>query len=275
MAQVILFGGGDAGGIIITEHGVRRIPPFDPGTRLQLRGLSALANAGRYAHGDAAKELSGIVGRLSSDVIGRVERIVGPLSGANSLVYDDPDGGFVCGSTGQPPIPFPPRGTVASISDLVAGGALEPELIGFLNEATKRGVSVDRFLEDPSGTAEELGVSLSERAAGDLQRLAPSNVGQIADPVEREVVTYFHAVVRDGHHYTTWATEPYETSKRLDVTLSDAAIGRLLHAGSSAGNAAFGPIAVAIAVGIVIMLVDRPISTINEQIQDRSGVAKF
>lgn len=139
-----------------------------------------------------------IVDRLASDVVSHVERIVGPLDGASALVYDDPDDGFVCGSTGQPPIPFPPRGNVASIRDLVAGGALEPELITYLNEATKRGLSVERFLEDPAGTAKELGIPLSERAAGDLRRLAPSNASEIADPVEREVITYFHAVVRDG-----------------------------------------------------------------------------
>jgi hypothetical protein len=42
MATVILFGGGDAGGIIISDKGVRGIPPFDPGVLLQLRGVSAL-----------------------------------------------------------------------------------------------------------------------------------------------------------------------------------------------------------------------------------------
>ena len=29
--RVILFGGGDGGGLIIGPHGVRPIPPFDPG----------------------------------------------------------------------------------------------------------------------------------------------------------------------------------------------------------------------------------------------------
>lgn len=45
MAQVILFGGGDGGGSIISPNGVRPIGPFYGSIRLQLRGLSALVGS--------------------------------------------------------------------------------------------------------------------------------------------------------------------------------------------------------------------------------------
>ena len=44
MAQLILFGGGDGGGLLIGSHGVRPVPPFNSDIRLQLHGVSALLN---------------------------------------------------------------------------------------------------------------------------------------------------------------------------------------------------------------------------------------
>ncbi len=44
MRAVILFGG-DGGGLLISDKGVRPIPPFDPSIRLKLRSTSALVKA--------------------------------------------------------------------------------------------------------------------------------------------------------------------------------------------------------------------------------------
>jgi hypothetical protein len=105
MAQVILFGGGDAGGLIITAHGIRRIPPFDPGLRLQLRGVSALTQASGQLQGD--QDFSALVNKLAHHAVARVGAVVGVLDAENSLIFQDDAGGFSCGSTGKPPIPLP------------------------------------------------------------------------------------------------------------------------------------------------------------------------
>ena len=108
MEQVILFGGGDGGGIRITEHGIEHIPPFDPALVSELRGISALTRAAELMRGqEGGRELGAVTGKLAQQAVGRVEAVVGSLDAHVSLVFQDADGGFVCGSTGKPPIPFP------------------------------------------------------------------------------------------------------------------------------------------------------------------------
>src|SRR4029078_2310639 len=43
-SMMILFGGGDGGGIVIDAKGIHRIPPYDPGVLLQLKAASALVS---------------------------------------------------------------------------------------------------------------------------------------------------------------------------------------------------------------------------------------
>ncbi len=108
MSQVILFGGGDGGGIIITEHGIKHIPPFDPQI---LRELAALAGVTRAAAATknvtTRNELTQMSAKLTDLIVPQVEKITSvSLNTADGLVYFDPDGGFVCGSTGKhPPVP--------------------------------------------------------------------------------------------------------------------------------------------------------------------------
>jgi hypothetical protein len=108
MAQVILFGGGDGGGIRITENGVEPIPPFDPALQFQLRGINALTQAAELMRGqEGGRDLSDVAGKLGQQAVGRMEAIVGSLDADVSVIFQDGDDGFVCGSTGKPPIPFP------------------------------------------------------------------------------------------------------------------------------------------------------------------------
>jgi len=100
MQIVILFGGGDAGGIIITAHGIKRIPPFGPEVLHQLKAVNALVRVG----GDGASELGEVAARLSNTVVAHVEKTAG-AQGA-SVLFLDGDDGVYCGN-GQKPIPVP------------------------------------------------------------------------------------------------------------------------------------------------------------------------
>ncbi len=277
MAQIILFGGGDGGGIIITAEGVRPIPPFDPGLRLQLRGLSGLINGFRRVSAKPGNEMLTLINRISNLIIEQVEAVVGPLNGNNALIYQDDDGGFSCGSTGKPPIPFPwPAREFPSFNDLVTTGVLKHELLDFVAAVSQHGVNLLEALENPVAFSKKLDIKLSERSADDLRSLAPSQIKNITDPIDREVVEFFQKVAQDGRFIATWATKPAEAANALQVKLSDAAHDKII-AGSASTiydpGIAMNPIAVAVAVGIVIMLVDK--NSFRQEIQDFSGTTKF
>lgn len=274
MAKLVLFGNGDGGGLIIGPNGVRPIPPFDPAMRLQLRGLSALLNGMTRMSGKPAQEMGKLLNQVSNLLVVEIEEIVGPLDGENSVVYQDEDGGFSCGSTGKPPIPFPwPPQKMPSVNELIAAGVLEHQFIDYIRAAGEQKISVHEILEEPAAVAARLGMELSERTIQDVQRLAPSQLDKIEDPVEREVVQFFHQVVQDGRFLSTWATRPYEVAQHLNAEISTSAIERILTGGASAlnGNNHMSPVLVAVAVAIVIVLVDEPRSTIT----DSSGLQKF
>jgi hypothetical protein len=233
MAQLILFEGGDGGGIFIGERGVRPIPPLNPDILLQLRGLSTLLNGRHGTPPESVHEMGALSNRLSNLIFAEVEGIVGPLEGENSLVYQSGQGGFYCGSTGKPPIafPWPPR-IAPSIQNLIAAGLLARELIDFVATAVGKKMDILQVLEDPTGAAKELGIGLSERSVNDLHRMAPSQLEKIEDPVAREVVEFFHAVAKDGRFLSTWAIRPYAVAEQLKVSLSEPAMDRMLFLGA-------------------------------------------
>lgn len=112
MARLILFGGGDAGGILITSHGIKPVPPFDPRLRQLLRGVNALVHGSAAVSGPAHHELEALTTKLAHVLVAEVQAKVGDLENEGGLVFTagyDGDGvpGFYCGSTGKP-IPFPP-----------------------------------------------------------------------------------------------------------------------------------------------------------------------
>ncbi|MGH7618634.1 MAG: hypothetical protein ACREPM_15550 [Gemmatimonadaceae bacterium] len=107
--MLILFGGGDGGGIYVGPDGkVHRIPPWNPELLLQLKAVSALVNVGTVTDAGLSHEVGALAERLSTRVIPHVTKIAGATQlGDNSIAFFDPDGGFVCGSTGKHPIPVP------------------------------------------------------------------------------------------------------------------------------------------------------------------------
>jgi hypothetical protein len=107
--MVILFGAGEGGGIIITATGIEALPPFEPRLRTRLKAVSALVRAdAMLARRDAGEELRGLADRVARSIVpALVEKAGEAATGDNSIVYIDTDGGFVCGTTGKPPLPVP------------------------------------------------------------------------------------------------------------------------------------------------------------------------
>lgn len=275
MARVILFGGGDGGGLIIGPNGIRPIPPFDPGLLKQIKAVSYLTQALQTGSSSAGRDVAALTTKLANVVIGEIEGVVGTLDKDGALVYQDDDGGFTCGSTGKPPIPFPwPPHRSFGIDDLVSGGIVEKELFDVLSGGK---IDVKALLTDPKSAASKAGVKLSSRSIDQLAQISPSQVKKIQDPQAREVAGFFHKVVEDGRFLETWALRPHEVSNALGIKLSDAAIDRIVAGSSvfrpSGGGEVMNPVAVAVAVGVVIMLVTRDANAIP--ILDRSGLQKF
>lgn len=279
MAKVILFGGGDGGGLIIGPNGVRPIPPFDLSLRLQLRGLSGLINGITPMPVEPQREMGKLVNRISNLIIEQVESVVGRLDEGSSLIYQDDDGGFHCGSTGKPPIPIPwPPKKSPSLSDLIESGVLERELVDFVKDATAKGNELKEILENPAKIAGKLDVQLSERTVQDLQRCAPSRVEKITNPVEREVLQFFHQVADDGRFLATWTTRPAEAATALNVHLSDDAFDVIIAGGRGTTLDPGSSSIIWIVVGIVVIIavvIDPGDAEIAQRVRDRSGITKF
>lgn len=125
--MMVLFGGGDGGGIYIDANSrLHRIPPWDPQIMAQLKAANALTSAAdRLATADVGKELHTIAERLTSSVVPQVARSVGGIAvGENAVAFIDGDDGFTCGSTGKHPIPFPiPHGVTQRVTTAKSTGA--------------------------------------------------------------------------------------------------------------------------------------------------------
>src|ERR1017187_355903 len=123
---VILSDGGIAGGLMVTASGVRSILPFNPVVRLSLKSAAAMVNAVASApSGNPRRKMARLATSLCNLAVEQVEEVVGPLGADRSLIYQDDDGGFSCGSTRQAPGPpiLPPR-AVPSVAGGVGGRVL-------------------------------------------------------------------------------------------------------------------------------------------------------
>jgi hypothetical protein len=94
---IILFGGGDGGGIRFTAHGIVKIPPFDPELLRELQAVNELVRIGD------GKEFGEVAARLSSNALARISQSTG-TPGA-SVVFADGDDIIYCGN-GLRPVPI-------------------------------------------------------------------------------------------------------------------------------------------------------------------------
>jgi hypothetical protein len=280
VTKIILFGGGDEGGLIITDDNVRPVPPFDPSARAQIKAVSQLVAAieDQQAGGPDYGELTGLATRLANLAVQHVEAIVGALDSEASLIVTNSNGdGFVCGTTGRPPIllPHPPK-ELPPLSSMLARGGIDGSLVTFVRKAIEQGRSVEDVLERPADVARELGVELSERSAQVLETLAPSRVDKLEDPVVREVVTFFQQVLADGRYVETWAIRPAAVAQALGVHLSDQAIERIIAVGAASPRGEKRERIIWIVVGIVVIVfvvLSQP--RFEARIVDRSSRWKF
>lgn len=282
MPTIILFGGGDGGGFIITANGVRRIPPFDPALAAQLRGISLLVNAvTRLPDKRAQGELRDIATKASNFAVEQIEGIFGPLEADSTIVYEDSGGGFTCGSTGKPPIPIPfPRYLPPVASEMFASGQLNDDILTFGRAIREREINLTDAFENPEAIANRLGVDLSSETISALRAVAPSQLDKVSDPIDREVLQYFHKVMDDGRFVQSWALRPVEVARTIGVTLSPDALDRVIVAGGSqqfdpAGPVSNPAIVVGVVVAVVIMLVPTEAGRSRLSVRDLSAVAKF
>lgn len=110
MQFVILFGGGDGGGLVLTPHGVKRIPPWEPRILAALKTITAASRLQTMAAGDPVVEhLGEFSTRALAEVLPKIEETVGDLHGEAGLVVLGDDGdGWYCGTVPRKPIPLPP-----------------------------------------------------------------------------------------------------------------------------------------------------------------------
>lgn len=283
MAKLVLFTGGDGGGLIIAPDGVRSVPPFDPLVRAQVKAVSQLVVATSDRPSDEADygesspgEMDQIAARLASLTVEQVEAIFGPLDPQASLIVLERDGsGFVCGTTGKAPtrLPAPPKELPAA-AELLARGGIDRSLVALVERATEEGHAIEEVLDRPIELAGSLGIELSDRTARDLTALTPEHVDQLDDPVAREVVTFFRHVLSDGRFVDTWAIQPSAVSRALEVPLSDEAVDRIVAVGASFRRGMEPAGIIWIVVGIVV-IVGVVIAPGDAEIVDRSGRPKF
>lgn len=279
MPKLILFGGGDAGGLLIGPHGVTPVPPFDPALRLQLRSIGTLVRAQeQIPDTNVRRQLSAAVTTLTNLAVSQVENVIGDIDDADGIVFQSDDGGFTCGSTGRPPIPIPwPPVNAPSLQRLITGGAISREAAEFLRTAAGNQANLIQLFRDPQTEAARVGLPLSPDIGVQLQTLNIGHPERIEDPIDREIVEFFHIAVADGRFVDQWAAHPSDVAERLGVKLSQAANDRIVavshsHLGIRQPGEVMSPAAVAVVVVIVVVLWS------NERklpVTDLSGLDKF
>lgn len=230
MRSVHIPNGGRAGALLVTDRGTRPLRPLPVGVLSLLKSINELCRAVSATSDKSAREkLSRSLVTIANLAVGRVEGVVGPLEGEAALIFQDDDGGFTCGSTGKPPVPFPwPPLELPSVGDLIKEGFVEAGVVDMIRAAREKGLNLLSVFEDPASNAKKLGVSLSTRALADLEALSPARISTIKDPIDREVVTFFHSVARDGRFLDNWHKRPVEVADELKTKLSPAAVEKII-----------------------------------------------
>ena len=286
MKTLVAFDGGAKGALLITETGVLPMPPLKPDLLQALKGTAKLVSSlGASTDKSMQSKLSKMAIGAANLAVEMAEGQFGALNPNRAIIYQDEDGGFTCGSTGKPPLPFPwPPRPIREPGDLVRQGLVEQPIVDLIRSAKAKGMDLTKVFEAPAATAKELGLKLPAKDAETLAQFAPSKVAAIKDPADREVLNLFHAVLQDGRFTDDWFERPVEVAGKLKVKLSDTAIERVLATGgrgfgglraSDGGSAICAGVVwagVCIAVGTLFVGQMNPLDSL---IKDRSGLDKF
>ena len=118
---------------------------------------------------------------------------------------------------------------------------------------------------------------MSKLAIANLKPLAPSQLDKISDPVDREIVGFFHKVSDDGRFLDRWNREPAAVANSLGIKLDIRAIDKIL--GTSAIIGRHGEVAnLSIEQGIVVGVVAVVLVVVVpefDKVRDLSTVTKF
>lgn len=281
MAKVILFDGGDGGGIVIGSGstGASPIPPWDTTLLRQLRALNELTHARAAMPEKLGKKLLDVViGRLTASVLTQAEQIVGSIDEEDGLVFQDADGGFTCGSTGKPPVPFPwPVDPTRVLRELLDREVVTPEVLSFLELAARKRLDVFTVVKKPEAAAEKIGVDLTPEVAEGLASMGLDKA-KVTDQIDREILDFYSRVVADGRHIKDWAVSPGQVAKQLELKISRKAIdritdirGRGVFAPADPGSV-MSPYAVAVVIAVVIVVSRREFEL---PVRDLSGIQKL
>jgi hypothetical protein len=298
MKQLFVTADFSVGPILLSEGGHRRLPVLGESVCRLFETVENLTGALHFLPDDTEadrqkrSELDTLTTKTANYLVGQIESIVGELDHANAIVYEGVNNGFVCGSTGKPPVYIAQDAPkLPTIETIVSSGMIDADILTLVDAASRNRVKWADLFEDPKGQAEALGISISEKTAADLKMFAPSNLDQIDDAATREYIGFFHAVLEDGRYLLSWQTRPSEVADHLGIKLSDEVLEKILMISSygsvrnTAGNAANAAIAAiyavptsaapvivtaAIAIGIAVT-----IGTEKAQATDRSGQEKL
>lgn len=287
-----LFIYGDRGAVLITSAGSRRLPPFSISIQKQLKSLNELVHAAHYEIGNKKQNIQQQVNRLSNQVVGALEDIVGPLDPEAGVVYDDVDGGFTCGSTGKPPIPIPPEPQpYAGVGELLERGVVDSDMLEFLTKVNAKSVNQLEAFENPSKVAEDLGIKISLRTEHDLNALASSKLNDIDHEEIKELIEFLHSVIKDGRYVDEWMARPAHVADELGLELGPKTLEEIMQMGSIKDQShaaapalavlvtpvpiSAGVVATVAVVAVVATVVSSSAGRLQTLVIDRSNIKKL
>ncbi len=247
--------------LLIDGAKTRRIPALDRATRNLADALNRLTAVGTVTKAAEGEALQKSAASLTEELVKRIEDAVGPLDPEGGVVYTDDDGGFVCGSTGRPPIPLPPEPDILPTpEELRASGVLDSMSVRLLSRAIEKEMDVLQLFEEPRDIADKLNIEIDEQTYDVLRSLAPSRIDRITDPVQREVVHYLHRVLEDGRFTDSFLAKPASVSAALNIKLSDEAFDRIIKGASAGLGSGFGggdvmePVSIAVGITVIVIV---------------------
>jgi hypothetical protein len=108
--MILIFGSGDGGGLWIHPNGtIERLPPFGPAEYGLFKSVGKLAAASDGINDPITRDQVITASTAIARQVGAmlIAQYGEAASGDSSIIFLDRDNGFICGSTGQPPIPIP------------------------------------------------------------------------------------------------------------------------------------------------------------------------
>lgn len=279
MKQIFMTPNFSVGAILIGENGQRRLAPFNSDICYLFETLETMTMAQHCSPSDNDEDrqkrvdLELLLTKTSNYLVGQIEAIVGPLNENAGIIYEGFESGFVCGSTGKPPVFVPQdEGRTSTVDDFLDSGIIDADLIEVIEACDEQGKSWIELFESPLEQAKGLGMVISDKTAADLKRLAPSKLHEIQDPDSREYLAFFHAVVADGRYLDSWQRQPAAVAAYLGIELSDSVLKKASQVPLSPPEQD----AIAVLIPIIIVgLIAVTIGTKTAVVADRSGLDKF